>query len=334
MSATTGPRDGTRLPAGRRAVLYAVRRRGEATAEQVAEQLDITVSGARQQLAALAQDGLVESSELASPGGRRGRRTLVYAATEAADAYFPKAYGELTNELLGYVADADGELLDQLFARRRDARIAAARARLAPKRTLRGKVAELTRILDEDGYLASWEQVEPGVFRIVEHNCAIWAVARRYGQACTSEIEFIRTMLDGADVERVQHMVAGARRCAYEVRARGVKWQRGGYRRATELTGPDPEGGTAERDRHEHMADDADILHRIDALVDEEHALERAHGDGRSLTKEEKARLGALEVQLDQLWDLLRQRRARRAAGLDPDDAEARDPSTVEHYRQ
>jgi len=209
-----------RLPSGRRAVLYAVRRRGEATAEQVAEQLDITVSGARQHLSALARDGLVESTELASPAGRRGRRTLVYAATAAADAYFPKAYGELTNELLGYVADTDRELLDALFAKRREARIAGARSRLESKRTLGAKVAELTRILDEDGYLASWEKVRPGVFRIVEHNCAIWAVAERYGQACTSELEFIRTVLDGADVERVQHMIAGARRCAYEIRAR------------------------------------------------------------------------------------------------------------------
>jgi predicted ArsR family transcriptional regulator len=207
------------LPTGRRAVLYAVRRRGEATAEQVAEQLDITVSGARQHLDALARDGLVESGELPSPQGRRGRRTLVYSATAAADAYFPKAYGELTNELLGYVAETDRELLDQLFTKRREARIEHARARLASKRSLRGRVAELTRILDEDGYLASWEQVEPGVFRIVEHNCAIWAVAERYGQACTSELEFIRTVLDGATVERVQHMVAGARRCAYEVRS-------------------------------------------------------------------------------------------------------------------
>jgi predicted ArsR family transcriptional regulator len=219
VSTTRGPREAARLPSGRRAVLYAVRRRGEATAEQVADQLDISVSGARQQLDALVKDALVESSELPSPGGRRGRRTLVYSATGAADAYFPKAYGELTNELLGYVADTDRELLDQLFAKRREARISGARERLASKRALRSKVAELTRILDEDGYLASWEQVEPGVFRIVEHNCAIWAVAERYGQACTSELEFIRTVLDGADVERVQHMVAGARRCAYEVRA-------------------------------------------------------------------------------------------------------------------
>jgi predicted ArsR family transcriptional regulator len=201
-------------------VLYAVRRRGEATADQVAEQLDITVSGARQHLSVLARDGLVEATELPSPTGRRGRRTLVYSATAAADAYFPKAYGELTNELLGYVADTDRELLDQLFAKRREARIANAQARLASRRTLGAKVAELTRILDEDGYLASWEKVRPGVYRIVEHNCAIWAVAERYGQACTSELEFIRTVLEGADVERVQHMVAGARRCAYEVTAR------------------------------------------------------------------------------------------------------------------
>ncbi len=82
------------------------------------------------------------------------------------------------------------------------------------------------------------------------------------------------------------------------------------------------------------MANDAAIIKQIDALVDEEHALERAHGDGKSLSKEERARLRDLEVQLDQMWDLLRQRRARRSAGLDPDEAETRDPSTVEGYRQ
>ena len=209
------------LPAGRREVLYAVRRRGEATAEQVAEQLGMTASGARQHLTALVDAGLVETEELAAAAPRRGRRTLLYSTTAAADGYFPKAYGELTNELLGYVADSDRALLDELFARRREARVANARARLGRKRTLAAKVAELTHILDEDGYLASWEQVERGVFRIVEHNCAIWAVAERYGQACTSELEFIRTVLEGADVERVQHMIAGARRCAYEVTSRG-----------------------------------------------------------------------------------------------------------------
>jgi len=66
VTTATGSGEVARLPAGRRAVLYAVRRRGEATAEQVAEQLDITVSGARQPLTALAKEGRVESGELPS----------------------------------------------------------------------------------------------------------------------------------------------------------------------------------------------------------------------------------------------------------------------------
>jgi hypothetical protein len=82
------------------------------------------------------------------------------------------------------------------------------------------------------------------------------------------------------------------------------------------------------------MADDRDIIRHIDELVAEEHALERSHGEGKVLSDEERGRLRSLEVQLDQLWDLLRQRRARRDAGLDPDGAEPRDPSTVEGYRQ
>jgi DeoR family transcriptional regulator, suf operon transcriptional repressor len=218
--ATKRPAETPSLPAGRRAVLYALRRRGEATAEQVAEQLGMTVSGARQHLTALTGAGLVDATELTSAEPKRGRRTLAYSATAAADQYFPKAYGELTNELLGYVADRDPELLEDLFAQRRQHRIDNARARLEGKRTLGTKVAELTRILDEDGYLATHERVGPGVYRVIEHNCAIWAVAQRYGQACTSEIDFIRASLPEAEIERVQHMVAGARHCAYEIKAR------------------------------------------------------------------------------------------------------------------
>jgi DeoR family transcriptional regulator, suf operon transcriptional repressor len=196
-----------------------MRRRGQATADDIARQLDMTVSGARQHLTALVDDGFADATDLPRPPGQRGRAQLSYTVTDRADALFPKAYGELTNELLGYASESDSGLVDTLFCRRRDERIRNASERLARKRTLKAKVAELTRILDDDGYLATCEDVSPGVFRIVEHNCAIWAVAQRYGQACTSELDFIRTVLSEADVERVQHMIAGAPHCAYEVRA-------------------------------------------------------------------------------------------------------------------
>ena len=79
--------------------------------------------------------------------------------------------------------------------------------------------------------------------------------------------------------------------------------------------------------------DDKQLLDRIGALVEEEHALER-QATGEGLEEGEQARLHDLEIQLDQCWDLLRQRRARRHAGQDPDDASVRDANTVEHYRQ
>ena len=84
------------------------------------------------------------------------------------------------------------------------------------------RVAEMGRILDEDGYLAEVEPMDDGTgFRITEHNCAILSVASKYGQACSSELEFIRAALPDATIDRVKHMMAGAYVCAYEVRPKG-----------------------------------------------------------------------------------------------------------------
>ena len=80
--------------------------------------------------------------------------------------------------------------------------------------------------------------------------------------------------------------------------------------------------------------DDTELLQHIQKLVDEEHQLLQQHAATGDLSEEQDARMRALEVNLDQCWDLLRQRRARRHAGLNPDDAKVRDPETVEHYLQ
>lgn len=86
---------------------------------------------------------------------------------------------------------------------------------------------------------------------------------------------------------------------------------------------PDPDKKSYDRELH----------HRIDELVAEEHRLERAHA-GQGLSDAERARLDDLSVQLDRHWDLLRQRDARRRAGLDPDTARERPGDVVEGYRQ
>jgi Protein of unknown function (DUF2630) len=79
--------------------------------------------------------------------------------------------------------------------------------------------------------------------------------------------------------------------------------------------------------------DDQELLQRIQALVDEEHKLTQQSHVG-NLEEDQHARMRALEVSLDQCWDLLRQRRARRNAGLNPDEAQVRPESIVENYKQ
>jgi hypothetical protein len=76
--------------------------------------------------------------------------------------------------------------------------------------------------------------------------------------------------------------------------------------------------------------DEKDILSRIHALVDEEHGLR----EGTDHTDDQRTRIQELEVQLDQCWDLLRQRRAKSQYGEDPDEAEARPATEVEGYLQ
>jgi hypothetical protein len=79
---------------------------------------------------------------------------------------------------------------------------------------------------------------------------------------------------------------------------------------------------------------DDEVISRIDKLVEEEHRLFEHSTSGKPLTDDDERRLKELEVRLDQCWDLLRQRRARRDAGLDPDQVQVRDPSVVEGYQQ
>lgn len=207
------------LPETRRAMLNALKRHGELRADDLAMASGITASGARQHLMALERDGLVAHTETRDGPGRPKHH---YKLTPAAHALYPKTYSELTNELLEYVQDDDPELLDRLFKRRAARRIEAARKRLEPLTTFDDRVRELTRILDEDGYLADFEPLENGAYRITEHNCAIFGVALRYGQACSSEIEFIRATLPDASVERVAHMIAGAHVCAYSITPRSA----------------------------------------------------------------------------------------------------------------
>jgi len=201
------------LPEKRRAMLLLLRRLGEARAEDLAVALDITPSAARQHLQALVAAGLVGHRE---ERGRPGRPRHVYRVETTAEAYFPKAYDDLSREVLSLVADEDPVLLQRIFERRRRRRVERARERTQGL-VFGERVREVARILDEEGYLAGVEELPDGSFRLTEHNCAVLGAAQEHPHICASEIDFLREVLPDATVERVSFMLDGAHVCAYAV---------------------------------------------------------------------------------------------------------------------
>ena len=205
------------LPETRRTMLEYLKRQGEAPVEGAAQAAAITVSGARQHLVALQRDGLVSFREVREGPGRPKH---LYTLTSSGDALFPRAYAQLTNELLDYVELEDPQLVKRLFDRRGQRRLEQARNRMAGL-SFGEKVRTLAAILDEDGYLADFTRREDGTYLITEHNCAVLSVAKRYHHACSSELDFLQAVLPEAEVLRIAHQLVAGHVCAYEVRPRG-----------------------------------------------------------------------------------------------------------------
>jgi DeoR family transcriptional regulator, suf operon transcriptional repressor len=204
------------LPTTRRAILNLLKRQGPLDTSEVARALSLTPAAVRQQLARLEEDGMLAHEDAAREGPQRGRPRHAFQLTSAAEALYPKRYGDLTTELLGYLGGPGATQVDELFEQRRQRRVAGALPRTSG-RPFDEQVAALTAILDEDGYLADAERLPDGSWRITEHNCAILTVAHGFSQACTSELAFIREALPGATVRRVAHIMDGAHVCAYVV---------------------------------------------------------------------------------------------------------------------
>jgi len=198
-----------------RRVLEALKRRGEATADELAETLEVSSSAVRQHLSALRAAGLIEARQ---ERGHTGRPADRYHATERANPLFVTP-DDLSIELLELVDDEHPELVDRVFDRRRQRLVDDAEAHLAGT-SIEERIAGVTELLDAQGYLCDWEQLADDHFRINLHNCAIWAVASRFSQACASELEYLQGVLPDATVARVTHKTSGAHTCAYDIAVR------------------------------------------------------------------------------------------------------------------
>lgn len=207
---------GASLSAAQRQLLATLKRRGEATADELATALDISASAVRQHLRALRSAGFIAARQ---ERGQTGRPADRYHATDLTEPLFVAPDTSLSLQLLEHLEEEDPELVSRVFERRRRRLVEEARAGLEGK-PIAERVAALAELLDAQGYLADSDDLGGTRYRISLHSCALWAVANRYQQACTAELDFIRDLIPGATVERVTHKTDGAHTCVYDITVR------------------------------------------------------------------------------------------------------------------
>lgn len=201
-------------------ILFHLKARGAQTAFDVGAHLGMTPTGARQHLCKLEADGLVESD---SRRQRRGRPKKYWRLTGRGHGRFPDRHADLTLELLKAAKSIFGDKgLERLVRRREKESLAQYHEEVSQRRSLPGKLAALAEIRSREGYMASYCEEVGGTYLFIEDHCPICAAAATCQALCRSELAIFRNVLgEGIAVERVDHVLAGARRCAYRVRRTG-----------------------------------------------------------------------------------------------------------------
>jgi predicted ArsR family transcriptional regulator len=197
--------------------LFLIKTRGPQTAQQLAALLDLTSMGARKQLEAWQEKGLLTYEDVADKPGRPSRRWML---TDAGHARFPDRHADLTVQLIDQVRQLFGDTgLDKLIASRESASEQQYRQHLRDAGDLPGRVAALAQARAVEGYMAEVEPQDDGSLLLIENHCPICAAAKQCQKFCRSELEvFQRVLGPDCSVGRVEHMLAGARRCVYVIK--------------------------------------------------------------------------------------------------------------------
>lgn len=203
----------------RRAILDLLKQEGPRDARSLAEQVGVTAMAVRQHLYDLAEQGLVTYDEQARPIGRPAK---LWRLTAAADSFFPDGHADLTIGLIDAMKAAFGDPgLDRLLQVRSAEQATAYRKSMARARSLRGRLEALARIRSQEGYMADVSAESDGGYLLVENHCPICSAASACTGLCAAELAVFQEVLgDQVEVERTDHILAGARRCAYRVRAK------------------------------------------------------------------------------------------------------------------
>lgn len=200
-------------------ILLQLKTKGPQAAAQIAKRLGVTAMAIRQHLYILRDGGLVTYEDERRKVGRPAR---IWRITEQAQARFPDSHAELTVEMLAIVRATFGERgIERLMAERTRLQTKAYGERLrAAGKSLEARVNALAKIRAEQGYMAEAARQRDGSFLLTENHCPICAAATECQGLCREELSLFSAVLGhDVSVERTDHILAGARRCAYRITA-------------------------------------------------------------------------------------------------------------------
>lgn len=201
------------IPENERAI-WILKNEGEKTLKELAETLGVTTEGARFQLLKLSKDGYVKSESRAKG---RGRPQQFWSLTRKGHAKFPDSHSELTLRLINKIKENLGEeTLTELISSTGLDNLQNYRTAIPETASLEERIEKLAELRNKEGYMATYEQNEDGNYLLIENHCPICAAATLCQGFCATELNTFQSVLGpNTKVERIDHILAGARRCAY-----------------------------------------------------------------------------------------------------------------------
>ena len=204
------------LGTGPERVLHLLKEAGPSDAESLASRLSVTGTAIRQHLYILRDRDLVVARSEPRPMGRPAK---IWELTKASESFFPRSGSPMLESLLKSTQNMLGvDGMRTAICGCVEDQVDRYRQRLLGKRSLLAKLKALVEIRNQDGFMAQLERQSDGSFLLYENHCPIAEAVASCAQLCDAELMIFKQLLsDQAEIERVEHMDGGDRRCSYRI---------------------------------------------------------------------------------------------------------------------
>ncbi len=198
-------------------LLFILKTRGPQTISALAKLIGTGAENIRQQLQKSVTEGLIEPYATEKKA-KAGRPVQLWHLTEKGNDQFPDTHAELTVALLRHMNSIDPALTDRIISLREQEMLAGYQAKMQHMSALEQRIDCLSRLRSQEGYMAEWSKQPDDSWLLIENHCPICAAATACQNFCRSELNIFQTILgDGCKIERCEHILLGARRCAYRI---------------------------------------------------------------------------------------------------------------------